>query len=95
MVTPTTRQIIMAAIQADTNITEDEVKNITRILDGKPKKVELLKTKEACQILGCVPRTLRKYEMAGKIQAVRQSKRRVRYRCDEIEILAYNGTDKL
>ena len=95
MVTTATRQIIMAAIQADTNITEDEARNITRILDGAPRKVELLKAKEACQILGCVPRTLRKYEMAGRIQAVRQSKRRVRYRRDEVEELAYGGTDRL
>jgi hypothetical protein len=89
------KMMIRVIIDTDANLTEQEKSVLSRMVNGEPQKVELLKAEEACQILGCVPRTLRKYELAGRVQAIRQSKRKVRYRRDEIETLAYSGTDKL
>ncbi len=95
MVSATTRQIIMAAMQTDLEMTDDEKKTWTRLLNGAPRKAKLLTAKQACEILGCSVKTLRSYEKAGRIESIHHSKRRVRYREDDVVTLTYGGTDKL
>ena len=91
MFSQTTKAMIEAALKCDSEITKDESEAIRRVIDGAPEKGKLLRTGEACDILGVCSRTLFSYVAAGKIHAIKQSKRKIRFRASEIEALAYKG----
>lgn len=70
----------------------DELKQIQSVLCGKPKRRRLGSTKDACTILNnCHPETLRRYEQRGHLNAIRHSKRKLRWDLDEVEAFANSG----
>ena len=91
MFNQTTKAMIETALRCDSEITREESDAIRRVINGAPEKCKLLKTGEACDILGVCSRTLFSYVAAGKIHAIKQSKRKIRFRASEIEALAYKG----
>lgn len=92
MIKPATKSIINAAIQADDAITPEESRAIKLALESSPaRKVVLITSKEAAAILTCTRRTLYNYCEQGKLHAIRQSKRLVRFNKMEVEAFAANG----
>ena len=90
MIKPATKSIINAAIQADDAITPEETRAIRMAMESAPaRKVVLITSKEAATILTCTRRTLYNFCAKGKIHAIRQSARLVRFDKREIEALAY------
>jgi len=47
--------------------------------------------KQAAAILNCNPRTIQRYERAGRLQAIRISSRMIRYDLRQVERLAEQG----
>jgi predicted DNA-binding transcriptional regulator AlpA len=81
-----TREIVKVAINNDPTMQPDERRKFIALLNGQSTspKEKLLTTKEACQILGVVALSLRRYEQRGLITPVRYSKRKLRWRESEI-----------
>ena len=77
-----TREIVKAAINNDPSMQPDERRKFIALLNGKSAnpKDRLLTTRQACEILGVVPLSLRRYEQRGLIKPVRYSKRKLRWK---------------
>ena len=52
---------------------------------------KLITVRQAAEIIGCHPKTVQRYERQGVINAIRLSKRKVRYVKQEIEEFAFKG----
>ena len=92
--TESTKRILEAALLADQTVTEDEKMAFQRLVSGKGDQKKMIKTADACRILGCTRQTLRTYELQGKVKAVRLSTRRLRYDQTEVESLLQGGAVK-
>ena len=90
MINENTRTMIETAIKIDGGMTDAERSKIRQLLDGK-QSIKMINGKEACKMLECSRRTLRNYEMQGKIKAVRHSKRSIRFNLADVESLMVNG----
>lgn len=90
MISENTREAIKALIRVDGGMTDAERSKISQVLDGK-QTIKMINGKEACKMLECSRRTLRNYEMQGKIKAVRHSKRSIRFNLADVEALMING----
>ncbi len=90
MISESTRAVIETTIKHDDGMTEAERSKIRLLLAGKQDN-KMITSKQACEMLECSRRTLHNWEMAGKINAVRHSKRHVRYNLAEVEALMVNG----
>ncbi len=82
------RSAIELALRA-ANATEEERRQV--FATDAPAAEKLVPTKAAATELECCPLTLFRYERAGKIQAIRRSKRSIRWRWSEIQKLKNGG----
>ena len=90
MISENTKAMIETVIKVDNGMTDAERSQIRKMLEGK-QSVKMINGKEACKMLECSRRTLRNWEIAGKIKAVRQSKRSIRFNLADVEALMVNG----
>ncbi len=90
MISENTKTLIETTINLDGEMTEAERQKIRLLLVGK-QDTKMITAKKACEMLECSRRTLRNWERAGKINAVRQSKRRLRFNLADVETLLVKG----
>lgn len=90
------RDMIIAALNADPTATPADKKRILDAIENKPiRKEKMLTTKQACELLDdCHPITLRRLEQRGVLTPVRYSKRKLRWRESELLEFLENGIDK-
>lgn len=83
----------LASICSAVGIDPDTSKRILCAAKGDkdmPKeRDEALTARQAAEILKCHPKSLRRYERAGKLQGIRRSARCVRWLKSEVETLAF------
>ena len=84
MVLDSTISIIKAALDVDTQATQEEKKRIIASIDPKRETERMVTTKEVCSLLGVTRRTLFNYVQAGKLTVVQYSPRKKRYRYSEV-----------
>ena len=85
------RSAIELALQA-AHATPDERRQIFAAADATaPAADKLLTSKAASSELDCCVATLFRYEAAGKLHAIRRSKRSIRWRLSEIRKLKMEG----
>ena len=82
------RQALELALQA-ANATPEERRQV--FATDAPVQDRLVPTKAAAAELDCCPVTLFRYERAGKIHAIRRSKRSIRWRWSEVQRLKNGG----
>jgi hypothetical protein len=82
------RAAIELALQA-AHATPEERRQV--FATDAPAAEKLVPTKAAAAELDCCPVTLFRYERAGKIHAIRRSKRSIRWRWSEIQKLKNGG----
>jgi hypothetical protein len=90
-----TKQTIETILTMDPSITSEESTAIKRVLCNRVQKRELINARQACEILGVTRRTLRIWEIKGRVKGIRHSLRQIRFDKNEIERLAYCGMDSL
>ena len=87
------RSAIELALQA-AHATPDERRQVFAALSANvPAHDNLITSKTAAAELDCCTTTLFRWEAAGKIQAIRRSKRSIRWRLSEIQKLKANGAE--
>ena len=83
-----TRITIETLLRNDPSVDDEQQQRYTRELRRERGQDRMLTTREACETLDLNhpvhPITLRRYEKAGKLSAVRHSPRRIRWRESEI-----------
>ena len=84
------RAAIELALRA-ANATPDERRQV--FATDTPAAEKLLTSKAASSELDCCVATLFRYEAAGKLHAIRRSKRSIRWRLSEIQKLKANGAE--
>jgi len=82
------RAAIELALQA-ANATPEERRQV--FATDAPPVEKLVPTKAAAAELECCPLTVFRYERAGKLHAIRRSKRSIRWRWSEIQKLKNGG----
>lgn len=87
------REIIVAALNADPTATPAQKRRILDAIEDKPaRKEKTLTTKQACELLGDIhPITLRRLEQRQILTPVRYSKRKLRWRETELLDFLNNG----
>ena len=83
--------IINTALTAD----QETLERIHTACRARPKPQRIGSAKQAAAILNVHPRTIFRYERAGRLRAIRQSSRRVRFDLDQVERLAFEGVAKV
>ncbi len=80
------RDMIIAALNADPTATPADKKRILAAIEDKPtRKEKMLTTKQACELLGGIHQiTLRRLEQRQILTPVRYSKRRLRWKESEL-----------
>ena len=87
---------IETILEADRTIPKTKREKVMDILLDRappplPMKKRLLTAKQAGEIIGVHPATLRRYEKQGKINVLRITSRKVRY--DYAEVIAFANED--
>ena len=85
-----TKNLIAAALATDASVTDAEKQAISRALAGKEKAV-MVTAKDVCEQLGITRRTLRNWEMAGTINGIRMSSRKIRFNQADVTRLLTRG----
>jgi len=83
-----------ALLRADPTINprrRDEILEVCR-RDSHRRRRRTGTTRQAAEILGVHPKTVRSYAKQGKFSVIRHSGRRTRYDLDEVQAFADNGT---
>lgn len=92
----TTKLIIESAVKGDSTLTAEDRSRIMKSLTSSAEsKIQMITTREACTMLDCSRRTLYMWEKAGKIHAVRRTKRSLRYSYNDVLRLATEGAEQL
>ena len=78
-------------IQAVLAAPPERESEILAALRGNPTKRRPGTVRQAAEILGCHPRTIKRYADTGLLHAIRITPRRVRYDLNQVQQLAENG----
>ena len=82
------RDILDVVMKADT-ATLRRIHSACKSRQRSPEK--MITARQAAEILGTCPTTVHRYARAGKLCAIRQSSRRIRFSKAEVEELACEG----
>lgn len=91
MIKEATRNMICAVLANDPDIENWERKQVVDAMLMKPKRKDLITTKEAAAILWMCRLTVFNYVKTGRLHAIKQSQRKFRFDRTEVERLAYEG----
>ena len=88
---PELKAAIELALQAGRATQDERTQIFAAIAADAPVREKLITSKAAAEVADCCVGTLFRYERAGKIHAIRRSKRSIRWRESEILKLATQG----
>lgn len=85
--------IIEAALQNDPTITPEQRKRVLKLIKQpeEPQALETLTRKQTAKIFGVHPGSLKRWEKAGRIHAIKLTPRCVRYDAAEVRAMIERG----
>jgi hypothetical protein len=84
---------IRAILTADPETNQEQIERVLKACGTKQAKRRLGTKRDAAEILGLHPESIKRYARSGLLHPIKITARRVRYDLDECEHLANYGAD--
>lgn len=90
---PETLVAIRMLLLADQTVDEGKRREVLAACTRVQRHRKLMTARQAAEILGCHPMTIKRYVRRGVLTQIRFSARKIRYDLDEVEAFASDGLD--